>query len=160
MGYEIKLIIGKSTAGRPEIARDMNKPYSDGSGFEYKKDKKGNDVLTGKIEHYFSVYAELDLCKIGYADNALNRLNTKSHDPKRRSKHVYYFYGTTEGNKDARKDNYDAPLFPVSLKQVLKSIKEVQQAESEPYRRFTWAIALLESMAQDGEDLEVLFWGH
>lgn len=159
MGYEIKLIIGKASEGSNEIERDMSKPYSDGSGFEYKKDANGEYVTTGRMERYFQVYAEIDLCKIGYEDKPLNALSAKSH--KGPEKEVYYFFGTTEGNKDGREDRYGERLYPIPAEEVLAALKDAQEREgSEPYRRFKWAIALLESMVDDNEGIQVLFWGH
>lgn len=66
MGYEIKMLVGKSCLRAKEIERDMSKPYSDGSGYEYKRDEKGEIVYTGREEVWFQVMAEVDLSKLGY----------------------------------------------------------------------------------------------
>ena len=155
MGYETKLIIGKATSQpRPELERDLSKPYSDGSGFECKMDDKGRYVETGRLEYYFSVYATIDLCKLGYQDDALNRLAKKSH--KGSKSKVYFFY---EGDKEMREDCYGEKMFPVPVAKVLKAMKASIDPQ-EPYRRLEWAIALLESMVNDSEEIQVLFYGH
>ncbi len=159
MGYEIKMMIGKSGHTSAEREKDMAKPYSDGSGFETKKDKIGNDVLTGRTGHYFYVFVDFDLCKLGYQDDALNKLIQKSQDKKRRSKHFYYFYGTGDGNNEIKQDNYGSQMYPVPIKKVMEAMRKTID-KNEPYRRLEWAIALLESMSKDTEELEVMFYGH
>ncbi len=159
MGYEIKLIIGKaSNVKSDEREKDLTKPYDDGSGYECKKDKDGNDVLTGRTLVWFNVMAELDLCKLGYQDDQLNRLIAQSHNTaKANPKTVHEFYGTTEGNQAATEDRYGSGLWPVPIRDVLTAIAGVEDQE---YRRLKWAKALLESMADDPEELQVMFWGH
>jgi len=55
MGYNTHIIIGRldSRHPLPERKKDLNKPYSDGSGFETLLDEEGNEVLTGRIRFYF-----------------------------------------------------------------------------------------------------------
>lgn len=160
MEYEIKMIIGRATDARPEIERDLSLKFSDGSGHPSKKDEEGQLVKTGRAERYFMVYAELDLCKLGYQDDALNRLIKKSHEDAKRfwSKEFCYFYGT-DGNTEITEDCYGEHFWPVPIEDVLAAINESIDPK-EPYRRLTWAKALLEVMANDSEKLTVLFWGH
>ena len=157
MGYETKIIIGKSTTPTPEWEEDKEHPFDDGSGFPYKMDKLGREIPTGRMETYFSVYAELDLCKLGYQDDELNRLAQKSHD-KAKGKQFWFFYGT-DGNTRITEDSYGAGMTPMPIGKVLKAMK-ASIDKDDPYRRLAWAIALLESMAKDSEGLEVLFYGH
>lgn len=160
MGYEIKLIIGRSGHTGDEWKMSTRR-YADDSGFEPEKDANGNIVTTGRKEIYFQVMAELDLCKLGYEDNELNRLIKKSHDAaKAVSKTtVWYFYGP-DGTESTKEDRYGDPMAPVPLKEVLAAMKQHEDASS--YRRLKWAIALLEEMAKDGDadELQVLFFGH
>lgn len=160
MGYETKIIIGRVGFASKEFELDLTKPHADGSGFEYKNDAAGKPIETGRMEHYFLVYAMLDLCKLGYQDDALNRLQTKSiEQAKRDSKtSVYYFYGE-DGNRAIKEDRYGQGLWPMPVAEVLAAMKK-SISRSDPYRRLLWAIALLESMKDDAEGLQVLFYGH
>jgi len=143
MGYETKIIIGRVGMSNKELEHDPAKPYAD-----------------GRMEHYFSVYAMLDLCKLGYQDDALNRLQTKSHAQARAKikTDVHYFYGE-DGNLAIKEDRYSDGLWPMPIKEVLAAMKK-SLIKNDPYRRLVWAIALLEAMQDDGEDLRVLFYGH
>jgi hypothetical protein len=158
MGYEIKLIIGKtSSISNKEHVEDMTKPFSDGSGFEWKKDADGNPVFTGRTETFFDCMAEVDLCKVGEGKvsslvGEVQKMAEKNADK------CFYFYGTTDGNKSAKEDRYGDKLHPVPISDVLSALEA--DAELDDYRRFRWAIALLKSMKDDSEGLEVMFWGH
>lgn len=158
MGYEIKLYVGKPCLEGDEHARDMDQPYCDGSGYHYKKDEKGNFVPTGRREKYFMVMAMIDLCKLGYQDDALNKLIAQSFEMGKTNKDklFHYFY---DGNEQVTEDCYGATFWPVPVRYVLDAMKTVQDKD-DPYRRLTWAIALLEAMKDDSEQLEVLFYGH
>lgn len=158
MGYEIKLYIGKAYRDCEEIARDMSKPYEDGSGFEYQKDKDGNYVKTGRIEKYFSVYAMVDLCKCGY-DSKIYDLSGKSHKlaNENKDKYFYYFYGS-DGNSQVVEDRYGDYMYAMPIKDTIKALTADRQKDE--YRRYKWAIALLNSMKDDQENLEVLFFGY
>lgn len=161
MGYEIKMFIGKTTSVlRPEREIDPDEPYSDGSVFAPKKDADGKEILTGREEVWFKIMAEIDLCKLGYQDDALNRLITQSHaDAKADATHVHYVFGL-DGNKEFKKDRYGHKMHPVPVRTVLRAMEESHPASPNEYRRTKWAKALLASMGNDGEELEVLFWGH
>ena len=163
MGYEIKLIVGKSGFSRPEFEQDMTMPFEDGSGYEYKRDDKGNYIPTGRNVIYFSNYAEIDLCKIGgcpLADLVQKTQKTANKNPNT----AYGFFGTGDGNNEITQDLYSAKLWPVPVKEVLKALKESQEQNieenGESYRRYTWAIDLLKSMVKETETIEVLFYGH
>lgn len=157
MGYEIKMLVGKTALHGMEHELDKENPFKDGSGFPYKKDKRGDYIETGRKEAWFQIMAEVDLCKLGYQEDVLNRLIDQSHDKKRAEKEVVYFYGT-DGNTRYMQDRYDSPMFAVPIKKVLDAMKQTEGAKT--YRRLVWAIALLEAMASDEEQLEVMFWGH
>lgn len=157
MGYEIKAYIGKTDSDGNEWAL-TKKRYKDGSGFEPQK-KDGQIVYTGRTSHWFQVYAMIDLCKLGYQDDALNRLIS---DTFKRAKDVsktdYHFFYGTDGNTEIKEDRYGAPVGVAPLKTVLKAMQSTEDAKT--YRRLVWAIALLKSMSKDGEQLEVLFYGY
>jgi hypothetical protein len=48
---------------------------------------------------------------------------------------------------------------PLPIKIALDAMKKSID-KTNPYRRIEWAIALLEEMSKDKEQLEVIFWGH
>lgn len=159
MGYETKIIIGKaSSIVGPEWALS-DKHYSDDSGFEPKRDAKGNIAYTGRTEHWFQVMATLDLCKLGGQMDALRKLISESHKTgKEQANRYFYYYYADDGNTRIEEDRYGDKLWPVPVKEVLEAMKQSEDAKT--YRRLIWAIALLESMAEDREGLEVLFYGH
>jgi hypothetical protein len=158
MGYETKLIIGKASQASPEWALS-DQLYKDGSGFEPLRDAKGNILHTGRTEHWFQIMAMVDLCKLGHADDSLNRLLHQSHKTaKEQNKaHVYYFYDS-DGNTQVKEDRYGDGMWPVPIKDVLDAMKASEGAQT--YRRLVWAIALLEAMVKDSENLQVLFYGY
>lgn len=159
MGYEIKLIIGKSGMEGPEFERDKSKPFKDGSGFEYKTDKRGQPVKTGRTGVYFSEYARLDLCKLGYQEDALNKLISKTHETGRKSKSLRFYY-VYKGDIQESDDCYGDSLWPVPIREVLDALKKSHPKGKDSYRRTDWAIDLLSSMVDDSEGLEVIFYGH
>ena len=148
MGYETKLFIGKSSFTEDEIAKgDM--VISDGEAYKpYLKNDKGEFVKTGKVRTYFMVYAMIDLCKCG--DGNLLNLDWKNKDESR----IWYWYdGDTERTEDCYGDNPK----PVSLAAVIDAL---EKDNSERYRRFDWALALLKSMVDDKDEIQVLLYGH
>jgi hypothetical protein len=156
MGYETKLIIGKSTGVQwDEREKDKTKPYSDGSGFEDKVGKDGNPVLTGRKGTFFQVFMELDLCKMGSGPLSSLQSETVSR-AKANGKQFFEFYGSTDGNHAVCEDRYGDPLWPVPLAEVLHALRQ----EDASYRRVKWAVALLEAMADEPEGVEVMFFGH
>lgn len=159
MGYEIKLLIGKSCLHGEEIARDLKHPFKDGSGFPLKKDKKGEYVKTGRKEAWFQTMAEVELCKLGYQNDALNRLIDATHKKAREcaKKEVLYFYGT-DGNTQITEDRYGDPIRAAPIANVYDAMKAAHGKSD--YRRVKWALALLAEMVNDSEKLEVVFYGH
>lgn len=151
MGYETKLYIGKSTLvtgfdykrGEPELDGDsVYRPYL--------KDENNEFIKSGKKATWFEVMAMIDLCKAGY-ESEIHKIDKKNTD----ENHFWYFY---ENNSEITKDSYGEKLKPVPILTVLEALKK--DNEYDPYRRFTWAIALLESMKDDKEELYVLIYGH
>lgn len=160
MGYEITMLVGKPSLSGDEFERDPENPHEDGSGFAYKMDGHGNPIKTGRVQVWFQVMAAVDLCKLGYQGDQLNAIIAKSFDTaKRNDRTVHYFYPPTEGNMRKTEDCYGCSLWPIPVKEVLAAINTLSD-EAMGYRRLRWAKALLESMADDTEQLEVMFYGH
>lgn len=157
MGYEIRMFVGRQGSPSAELEVDKTRPYEDGSGFEFKKDERGNTVKTGRTEIWFDRYAILDLCKLGYQEDPLNALIASTFEKgKANEATVYFFY---EGNEQVKDDYYGSKMWPVPLSEVLQALNEMP-AEAMEYRRLKWAKALLEAMASDPEGLYVMFFGH
>jgi len=140
MGYEINLMIGKLGLRGPEYERDTDGLYI--------KDDHNNLTPTGRTESYFMQYASLDLCKPGYDSHIFNIASTNP-DPK---EVVYWYVGDTR----ITTDRYGEELRPVPILEVLEALQE----DDQEYRRFRWAVALLESMVDDSEEIHVLLYGH
>lgn len=155
------MLIGEATqVKQDEFKRDLKKPFADLSGFDYERDAKGKPVKTGRREQWFEIYAEVDLCKIGNDCPAFSALLDDVHKlaKEKSKKHVIYFYGTGNGNSEVKDDNYSDAFYPVSAREVLRALK-LDNAEIN-YRRFSWAIVLLEAILKDDEDAQVIFYGH
>lgn len=150
MGYETRVYIGTESF----TGNDFEKGeliIEDGEAYKpLIKDGHGDFIPTGKKKTYFQVMAMIDLCKCGYESN-ISEIDFKNYD----EDHYWYYYaGSTEINEDC----YGIKPKPIPIKIVLEALKK-DNAEEE-YRRYTWAIALLESMADDSENLKVMFYGH
>jgi len=125
MGYETKLIIGKKSETR----------------------------YGSEPSNYFSVYAEVNLCKCGKC-NLLDREYGFSN-----GKPLVYWYAD-DGNTRMTKDRYDSMPIPIPIEDVIKALKKDIKEGS--YRRFHWALSLLLTMREtnEGEELSVLFFGY
>ena len=150
MGYEVKLMIGKSSQHQERGPTELD------GDFAYRpwlKDEAGKPIPTGRMHTYFSVYAELDLCCVG--NSAINEMDHTNKDPD----HYWYWYHS-DGNTEEHTDKYGSGLKPVSIRKVLEALK--QDVEDQPeYRRFHWAVGLLQAMMDnDGDHLQVLIYGH
>jgi len=151
MGYETRLYIGKeSSLTKDEIKKGAPELDGDSVYHPYLKDEHGDLVKTGRVETWFQVMAMIDLCKTGY-ETETSKIDWKNTDKTR----VWYFY---EGDISIKEDKYGEMFKPVPIETVLTALKK--DNETEEYRRFTWAIALLESMKDDPQGLTVLFYGH
>ena len=136
MGYETKLIIGRECSASDE--------------YDYSTEPARK---TGKKETYFMSYAEIDLCKAG--TNALSKAmcGFKNKD----KNHHWYFYGH-DGNTPIKEDKYGDKWIPQTIDSILEPMK-IDYANGN-YRRFKWAIALLESMKSDNEEIKVLIYSY
>ena len=138
MGYEIKLIIGRDT-GRKE----------DDCDYSTTPPRK-----SGKKCTYFMEYAMIDLCKLAY-DGVFHKAMGSW-----RNKDENHFWFKYEAN-DRRliEDCYGEKWIPQKISVVLDVLKQ-ELANDPDYRRLKWAVALLESMKDDAEDLCVWVYGY
>jgi hypothetical protein len=154
MGYETRLIIGRSCHTSDEIERG-DLVIEDGETCRpWLKDGKGEFIKTGRKATYFMVYAEIDLCKCGYLSeiNKLDRINKDES-------HFWEWYGSGDGNKEITEDAYGEKPKPLPLSVVVDALEK--DAKDNDYRRFKWALGLLKSMQDDAEEnLSVLLYGH
>jgi len=151
MGYETKLIIGTSSRHSEDESVYGDLVIEDGEAYRPMiKDDDGNFLKTGKKETYFFVMATVDLCKCGY-DSNVHKLDGVNKD----ESHQWYWY---ERNDRIIEDCYGAKMKPVPLIDLIEALK--LDIASDEYRRFKWALALLESMNDDNEDITALLYGH
>lgn len=152
MGYETRLYIGKSSSTSDEYERGV--PILDRASVyrPYLKDESDNLIKTGRVETYFMVYAMIDLCKCGH-DSHISKVDWKNKDSFR----VWYFYGE-DGNNEIKEDSYGDSSKPVPAQTVIEALEK--DVKVEDYRRFEWALALLKSMTDDKENIEVMFYGY
>lgn len=157
MGYEIKILIGKSTNHPSLEIKRTTIPYADGSGFEPERDEKGSYVYTGNTEHWFQIYAMIDMCKLGYQSAPLNDLISESFSLAASKLSQIHFYYSDDGNTHIKEDRYGARMHPVPLKRLAETLNDLDDME---YRRLRWLKALVDEMAKDPEELQVMFFGY
>jgi len=116
-----------------------NKPFRKSNGEEEKK--------------WFQVMATVDLCKPGY-DSEVYKLTTITD----KSKEVYLYAPMGNGDTEVETDRYDSALHVISINDMLEALRK--DSERDTYRRFKWAIAMLESMKDDSEELECVLFGY
>jgi len=104
---------------------------------------------------WFQIYAMVDLCKPGY-DSEIFKIDSENKTPD--VKQWYWYAPTGDDNIGVTEDRYGAKPKPVPLTDVIHALRLDMQGDD--YRRFKWAMALLESMADDNEELSVLFYGY
>lgn len=152
MGYEIKLIIGcKGTSSKKIERSEVGEVDGDYIHYPCVKDEEGNFKYSDIEETYFMVYAEIDLCKLG-RDSHLGEILTANKD----SKKEIYYYGS-DGNTKITEDCYGDKPNEVSITDCVNALR-LDVANSD-YRRFKWALALLESM-QGEKEVSVIWYGH
>lgn len=154
MGYEVKLLVGQA-CGREKKAKRSSHPEIDGDSiyYPYLKDLDGNFVYDGSYETYFMVTAHIDLCKPGYESSILAALR-KNEDPN----HEYYYYGS-DGSTRISEDCYGDKSDIHSLGEIIEALKK--DVLNDDYRRFKWALSLLESIRDnEGDDMKVMWYGH
>ncbi|CAH9013223.1 hypothetical protein VP199E371_P0082 [Vibrio phage 199E37-1] len=154
MGYEIKLIIGEvGTSGDKYKRSDVGEVDGNSVYYPYLKDSLGNLIKTKVKETYFMVAAQVDLCKPGYNSSILNALR-KNEDPN----HEYYYYGY-DGNTRVTEDCYGDKSDIHSIDEIINALRK--DVEDSDYRRFKWALSLLESIKENGgSELKVMWYGY
>lgn len=151
MGYEVKLIIGYEGTTGDKFSRS-SVPEVDGNSlyYPYLKDENNDFIKTGIKETYFMVCATIDMCKIG--NSHLYKALKVNHD----KTHEWYWY---DGDKDVRDDCYGDKPLPATIDECIVALR--MDVQNDDYRRFKWALSLLESMKKnEGGDLKVLWYGH
>jgi len=152
MGYDTHIMIGHlSTHPRPEREKDKSKPYADGSGFKTLLDEKGEEVLTGRLLMYFSIYAEIDLCKI--YDSCISKLHEKYKKTSMMKENEFAYVFMKDGNTQFEEDAYGDRLIVVPFLEALEAARKDAKKNESGYRRYKWVKDLLESM-QGSEDME------
>jgi hypothetical protein len=109
---------------------------------------------------WVSVMATLDLCVIGDK----GKLPPLVRASLKKKSEGYYWYADN-GNTKVRKDCYGEFPTPVPLKDVLEALEEDVRNDTERYRRFRWALALIRSLWETesehkSDSIKVLFYGH
>lgn len=152
MGYETKLLVGESTSLTDDENVYGDLIVEDGEAYRpMLKDDKGNLLTTGRKETWFQVMAEIDLCKCGH-DSPIHDIDRVNKD----ESHQWYWY---HGNERRTEDCYGDRPKPVPIKTVIDALKKA--SEDDEYRRFKWALGLLEAMATDQESkISVLLYGY
>ncbi len=112
---------------------------------------ENNDYQDADEGAYFMVAATIDLCKIG-ANSHLNGVLRKNNG------NNYYYYAD-DGNTKITDDLYGDRSDIHSLDEIIGALKK--DVEQDDYRRFKWALSLLESIKKNnGSDFKVMFYGH
>ena len=158
MGYNTHIIIGRlDSHPLPERKKDLNKPYSDGSGFETLLDEEGNEVFTGRIRFYFNTYAEMNLCKI--YDSRLSALHNRYKRTPMLKENEFVGVFMKDGNTFFEEDPYGDRLEVVPFTEALEAAREDAKVNRDDYRRYQWVKGLLESMNDSAKELTCLFYG-
>ncbi len=101
---------------------------------------------------WFQIMATVDLCKPGYESEVYKLTTSDKSDP------VYIFPPMGDGDTTITKDRYDSPLHTIPIDKMLIAMRKDEARD--PYRRFKWAIAMLESMLNDSEELSCVLFGY
>lgn len=106
-----------------------------------------------KDKAWFQIYASVDLCKPGYDAVVMKLKDNSKADP------VYMYSVMGDGDTQIAEDCYGETIVPIPIQNVIEALHTDQR--NDYYRRFRWALALLESMRdEEGGQLSVAFWGY
>lgn len=150
MGYEVKIMIGETGTSANKMLRESKLKIEDGEAwYPYAKDDNGNFIKTDMVETYFMITAEINLCKIG--DSHLFKSLKLNKDKLRE----YYWYGY-DGNMRISEDRYGEKADLATIEDCITALKK--DVKESDYRRFKWALSLLESMKDS--NMKVLWFGY
>lgn len=99
---------------------------------------------------FFMIYAQVDLSKTGSYSHVSKLAAHHKGNPT-----VYWYF---DGNTRETEDGYGDKPIPLPIGTVLEALQK--DVKTDDYRRFKWAMALLEAMKDDKEQLSVLLYGH
>ncbi len=152
MGYEIKLIIGcKGSAGKKIERGNIGEIDCGLLHYPLLRNEDGSFKYTDIVETYFMIYAEIDLCKLG-RDSHIGKILTENKS----DKEEFYYFGS-DGNTKITEDIYGSKPNEISVAKCIEALRlDVKDSD---YRRFKWALALLESM-KDENEISVIWYGH
>jgi len=150
MGYETKLLIGYSTSLTTEECVYGELVVENGVAYrQILKDSDGSILKTGRMETWFQIVAEIDLCKCGnVALHNLDRVNTDE-------RHHWYWF---DGKQRTTEDCYGEKLKPVDIDDVIDALEN--DVANSDYHRFKWALSLLVAMKNGKENFSALLYGH
>ena len=151
MGYETTLYIGRQGYTSEEVKKGEMTLEDGEISQEWLKDKDNNHIHTGRKQTSFCVYAKIDLCKCG-SDSHIGKIDRINKD----ESHYWFWYENSD--IETIEDCYGEMMKPIPIKTVVEALRK--DSKSGPYRRFEWALALLEAMQDDQEKLEVMIYGH
>ncbi len=106
-----------------------------------------------KDKCWFNVFANVDLCKPGNGTAIMKLKDAAKADP------IYTYAIMGDGDTEVVEDKYGDKIKPIPIQDVLEALYIDQR--NDHYRRFSWAIALLEKMVhEENGQLSVAFWGY
>lgn len=165
MGYELKLYIGEIRKDYPDLeyVKDLNNPFTDGSGYPHKKDENDQLIPTGRIKYWLNIFGMIDLCKVGYNSPLSTFVQEKfkeANDNKEKS--FVYFYGT-DGNTEIFEDKYGDYLAVAPLTEIYGKLLETIEQDSD-YRRYAWTKGFIEGVLSNTkgyqEEIFGVFYGY
>ena len=157
MGYDTHIVLGNLCSPCPEMVRDTEKPFEDGSGFPHKRDEEGRSIPTGRVKHYFMPAVSIKLGKIYHT--SLEEVHTKYKELARKKltgEYVYFYH--SNGNTEFSEDSYGDPLAAVPFNVVREAVLE-DIKKNRIYRQFHWLAGLLEAMSEEAGEMSCLLYG-
>lgn len=118
--------------------------------------KSTNFLQRKEKTNWFQIMGMVDLCKPGH-DSGISKL-CQSIELDKVAQKVYLYAPMGDGDTTVGEDCYGVKLKTIPLEIVLDALYADQ--ENDTYRRFKWAIALLEAMQDDLENLEIVLYGY
>lgn len=104
---------------------------------------------------WLDVYAMVDLCKPGY-DTSIYEMTGRGAKKERSEPLVYFF--AEDGNTSVQEDRYGDKIQAIPIHKVIEAIQK--DAKRSTYRRFHWALTMLEAIAKDDPEAVVALYGY